>query len=83
MKLSLINKKINPIWLKPIEANIKVGSVIKYKRTSGEDRFCKVKRIETIYGIKYWGHFVYFLKDINETGNETNLSFDEIEWVLK
>jgi len=81
MKLSLINKRINTKWVKPTK--IKIGSIIKYKKNSGQERFCKVKRIENIYGPRYWGHFVNDLKDINETGNETNLRFEQIDWVLK
>lgn len=80
MKLNNIYLRLNK-WVKPTKVN--VGDIIKYDKDAGETRYCKIIKIENNYIDRYWGYFVDDLKDINKSGRHTNLSFSQIDWVLK
>jgi len=73
MKLSLINKLINPVW---VEKKVKVGNIIKYE-TPSLLYYCRV--IEISNGHCH-GHFVKDLKDI-DTKPGLNDGMVRIEYV--
>ena len=65
MKLSLMAKCINPVWIKK---TVKVGDIVKYDKLYPVIYYCRIIDIDCAYidGEKMChGHFVKNLKDID------------------